>query len=66
MIDNGFNGRMMEIAHVNNRPLAKKISNLMREKFPDIHVKIRSTSGLCTMYTEDGGITVGYERDIKA
>lgn len=66
MMDNAFNGRVMEIAHVNNRPLAEKISAVMMEKFPDIHVKIRSTSGLCTIYTEDGGITVGYERDIKA
>lgn len=64
IIDSGFNGRIMEIAHVNNEPLAEKIANIMIEKFPEVNVKIRTTSGLCTMYTEDGGITVGYERNI--
>lgn len=64
MLNNGFNGKMMEIAHVNNKILAEKISTIMIKKFPEINVKIRSTSGLCTMYTEDGGITVGYERDL--
>ena len=65
MMNNGFNGKMMEIAHVNNEALAEKISNIMIEKFPEINVRIRSTSGLCTMYTEDGGITVGYERNLE-
>lgn len=64
IIKSGFNGRMLEIAHVNNEPLAEKIANIMIEKFPEVNVKIRPTSGLCTMYTEDGGITVGYERNI--
>lgn len=64
IIDNGFNGKMLEIAHVNNEVLAEKIAAIMIEKYPDVDIKIRSTSGLCTMYTEAGGITVGYERKV--
>lgn len=64
IIENDFNGKMLEIAHVNNEVLAEKIANIMLEKYPQVDIKIRSTSGLCTMYTEDGGITVGYERNI--
>lgn len=64
IINSGFNGEKLEIAHVNNEALAEKISSIMIEKFPDVNVKIRPTSGLCTMYTENGGITVGYERNI--
>ncbi len=64
IIDNGFNGEQLEIAHVNNQPLAEKIAEIMLEKYPEVAIKIRTTSGLCTMYTEDGGITVGYERNL--
>ena len=64
IIESGFNGRMLEIAHVNNETLAEKIAAIMIEKYPNVDIKIRTTSGLCTMYTEAGGITVGYERDI--
>lgn len=64
IIDNGFNGKRLEIAHVNNEVLAEKIAAIMLEKYPEVDIKIRSTRGLCTMYTEAGGITVGYERNI--
>lgn len=64
IIDSGFNGKNLEIAHVNNEPLAEKIADIMLEKYPEVAIKIRPTSGLCTMYTENGGITVGYERNI--
>lgn len=64
LLNSGFNGRVLEIAHVHNRPLADKIADILREKYPAVDVTIRDTSGLCTVYTERGGITVGYERDI--
>ncbi len=64
LINSGFNGRVLEIAHVHNRPLADEIAGILREKYPNVEVTIRNTSGLCTLYTERGGITVGFERDI--
>lgn len=64
IIDSGFNGQRLEIAHVNNESLAEKIAGIMVERYPKVDIKIRPTSGLCTMYTEAGGITVGYERNI--
>lgn len=64
IIDSGFDGKNLEIAHVNNKPLAEKIAAIMLEKYPEVAIKIRPTSGLCTMYTENGGITVGFELNI--
>lgn len=64
IIENGFNGRILEIAHVDNEELAKKFADKMREKFPDVKVNIRLTSGLCSFYAERGGLMVGYERNI--
>lgn len=64
LINSRFNGRVLEIAHVHNRPLADEIAGILREKYPDVEITIRNTSGLCTLYTERGGITVGYERNI--
>lgn len=63
LIENGFNGNVLEISHVNNQPLAEKFADLMTEKFPEAVVNIRPTSGLCSFYAEDGGLIVGYERN---
>ncbi len=63
IIENGFNGKILEISHVNNETLAEKFANKMKEKFPNTNVRIRPTSGLCSFYAEDGGLIVGYERN---
>lgn len=63
IIENNFNGRILEISHVNNKPLAEKFADKMREKFPDVEVRIRLTSGLCSFYAERGGLIVGYEKN---
>jgi len=63
LIENGYNGKLLEIAHVNNVSLAEKFANKMKEKFPSADVNIRPTSGLCSFYAEDGGLIVGYERN---
>lgn len=60
--ENGFNGNVLEIGHVNNEPLAEKFAKMMTDKFPNTVVNIRPTSGLCSFYAEDGGLIVGYER----
>lgn len=63
IIENGFNGKILEISHVNNKTLAEKFANKMKEKFPNTNIRIRPTSGLCSFYAEDGGLIVGYERN---
>lgn len=64
IIESGFNGRVLEIAHVDNEPLAEKFAEKMREKYPKVDVRIRMTSGLCSFYAERGGLMVGYERSV--
>lgn len=62
IIEAGFSGKVMEVGHVNNEPLAKKFTEKILEKFPQTDVRIRPTSGLCSFYAERGGLIVGYER----
>lgn len=63
IVEAGFNGKTLEIAHVDNQKLAEKFANQMKELFPDVNIKIRLTSGLCSFYAERGGLIVGYERN---
>lgn len=63
LIENGFNGKVLEIGHVSNKSLAEKFAKMMTDKFPDTMVNIRPTSGLCSFYAENGGLIVGYERN---
>lgn len=63
IIEDGFNGKTLEIGHVDNEKLAKKFANQMKDLFPNVNVKIRLTSGLCSFYAERGGLIVGYERN---
>lgn len=62
IIKDGFNGKVLEISHVNNKKLANKLADSMKSKFPDVDIRIRLTSGLCAFYAEDGGLIVGYEK----
>ena len=63
MIENGMNGKAVEIGHVNNKELADDLADKIVNKFPDANINIRPTSGLCSFYAEDDGLIVGYERD---
>jgi len=62
LVETGFSGKVLEISHVNNEPLAKKLSEKILEQFPKTEIQIRPTSGLCSFYAEKGGLIVGYER----
>ena len=62
LVEAGFSGRVLEISHVNNKPLAEKLSDMILGQFPETDVRIRPTSGLCSFYAERGGLIVGYER----
>lgn len=61
-VEAGFSGKVLEISHVNNEPLAKKLAEKVLEQFPKTDIRIRPTSGLCSFYAEKGGLIVGYER----
>ena len=61
LIENGYSGGKMELAHVLNTELADTFANKVREQFPEADINIVPTSGLCRFYAEKGGLMVGYE-----
>ena len=63
IVDNGYLGNKLEIAHVLNRETAENFANQVREKFPKADITISPTSGLCSFYAEMGGLIVGYEKN---
>lgn len=63
IIENGYNGKKMEISHVLNPSLAETLADKVREKFPEADIRINLTSGLCSFYAENGGLIIGYERN---
>lgn len=62
LIENGYSGGKMELAHVLNPDLADTFADQVREKFPNADINIVPTSGLCSFYAEKGGLMVGYEK----
>lgn len=62
IINEGYNGGRMVIAHCYNRDGAEKLSSLIKEHFPDCQPEIMPTSGLCSYYAENHGLLAGYEK----
>lgn len=63
MEDKGFNGRVLDINHMDNESLAQKIADRVRETYPECQISIRAGSALCSYYAERGGIILGYEKE---
>ena len=57
----GYNGGKLSIAHCINEAAAHKLSELVREKYPDAQISIRRCGGLCSFYAERAGLLVGFE-----
>lgn len=61
MLEKGYNGGKVRINHVFNTESAEKIAEIIRNKFPNVDLKIRLTTALCSYYAEKGGMILGYE-----
>ena len=61
LVENGYAGGKMELAHVLNPELADVFANKVREQLPTADIHIVPTSGLCSFYAEKGGLMAGYE-----
>lgn len=57
----GYDGGKLSIAHCINEAAAHKLSELVREKYPDAQISIRRCGGLCSFYAERAGLLVGFE-----
>ena len=58
----GFAGDKIRIAHCFNETGAKKLQDLILAEYPQTHVQIYPTGGLCSFYAEKGGLLVGFEK----
>ncbi|MGT2888198.1 DegV family protein [Streptococcus didelphis] len=57
----GYKGGKILIAHRKNLKICQLITDKVQEKFPAAKVIVQPTSGLCSFYSEDEGILLGYE-----
>lgn len=56
-----YNGGRVVIAHCFAQEIAQYIAATIKKDFPNADIEIMSTSGLCSYYSEQGGILIGYE-----
>lgn len=61
MLERGYNGGKLRIAHCQNESFAHALVALVREKFPACDAEIRPCGALCSFYAESGGLLVGFE-----
>lgn len=61
MVDRGFRGGKVRIAHCANPNAAEAFAAMLKEEFPGTDVTVGETRGLCSFYAERGGLLVGYE-----
>ena len=57
----GFAGGKVRIAHCFNLTAAEKLQKMILDCYPGSDVEIVSCGGLCSYYTDLGGLLVGYE-----
>ena len=61
MKEQGFKGGKVRISHTFNEEGANKMAEIIKDAYPDCDVRIRTNNGLCSYYTENNGLLVGYE-----
>jgi len=61
MLNLGYKGGKLRIAHCENSDSAKEIVRKVKEKFADVDVKIAECTALCSFYAERGGLLIGFE-----
>ena len=61
MLNAGYKGGHITIAHRRNEKFVEQLSALVHEKFANADIEVLPTSGLCSFYAEEGGLLIGYE-----
>lgn len=61
MLDRGYEGGRVRIAHCANVKAAVEMSAIIRELYPQADVRLHPCGGLCCFYAEQGGLLIGYE-----
>jgi len=63
LMDMGYFGGKVQIAHCFNSDFAEEIKHFILQHFPNAVVSIHKTLGLCSYYAEKGGVLVGFETE---
>ena len=58
----GYKGGKVSIGHCYNEEAAKKLLGLIRQEYPDAEMEYHYTGGLCSIYAEQGGMMIGFEK----
>ena len=61
MLDRGYAGGRVKIAHCRNLQAALELKKLLQQAAPQAAVEIEHCGALCSFYAEQGGLLVGYE-----
>ncbi|MDO4739959.1 MAG: DegV family protein [Eubacteriales bacterium] len=61
MKEMGYRGGKVRLSHTFNEAGAAKLKEMIESLFPAADIKIRVNGGLCSYYSEMGGILVGFE-----
>lgn len=61
MLNLGYRGGKLFVAHCENMESAKEIINKIKAIFPKCEAKITECTALCSFYAERGGLLVGFE-----
>ena len=57
----GYTGGKIRISHTFNSTAAEALVALLKERFPACTPTVRLNTGLCSYYSEEGGMLVGFE-----
>lgn len=60
MGEQGFDGDMVYLDHVENGPGAQALADRIRQEWPDAEVRILPCGGLCSYYAENKGLIIGF------
>lgn len=60
----GYAGGKVAIDHCDNVAAAEQLKTLIGQEYPDAEVVIGPTYGLCSFYAEEGGLMIGFEKEI--
>ena len=63
IINLGYNGGKLRIAHCQNIDAAEKIAENIKAKFSTADISITNCTALCSFYAEKGGLLIGLETE---
>lgn len=63
LVNAGYRGGKLRIAHCDNSGGAEALTLLIREIYPHAIITVEDCRGLCSYYAEQGGMLVGFETE---